>query len=117
MKRLHNILILLFLSSFSFSFAQEETRVIDSLESVVAKQEGREKVLAMMELSNAFFDFSFDDCVHWSEVAIQRAREIGDVELCLEVLQQASFPLKLLEKAKKTKYDRWVARLNDETDS
>lgn len=81
MKRLHNILILLFLSSFSFSFAQEETRVIDSLESVVAKQEGREKVLAMMELSNAFFDFSFDDCVHWSEVAIQRAREIGDVEL------------------------------------
>ena len=57
MKRIYNILILIFLSSFSF--AQEETRIIDSLESVMAKQEGREKVETMMELSKAFFDFSF----------------------------------------------------------
>ena len=79
MKRLLNILILLFLTTFTF--AQDETRVIDSLESVVAKQEGREKVLTMIELSKAFFDFSFDDCVDWSEKAIQLSQEIGDVEL------------------------------------
>ena len=79
MKRLFNILILLFLTTFTF--AQDETRVIDSLESVMAKQEGREKVLSMIELSKAFFDFSFDDCVDWSEKAIQLSQEIGDVEL------------------------------------
>ena len=79
MKRLFNILIFLFL--VSFVFAQDETRVIDSLESVMAKQEGREKVLTMIELSKAFFDFSFDDCVDWSEKAIQFSQDIGDVEL------------------------------------
>ena len=79
MKRLINIWILLFLTTFTF--AQDETRVIDSLESVMAKQEGREKVLTMIELSKAFFDFSFDDCVDWSEKAIQLSQEIGDVEL------------------------------------
>ena len=79
MKRVFNILVLLFLTTFSF--AQDETRVIDSLESVLAKQEGREKVLTMIELSKAFFDFSFDDCVDWSEKAIQLSQEIGDMEL------------------------------------
>ena len=79
MKRLLNILILLFLTTFSF--AQEETQIIDSLESVMAKQEGREKVLTMIELSKAFFDFSFDDCIDWSEKAIQFSHEIGDKEL------------------------------------
>ena len=79
MKRIYNILILIFLSSFSF--AQEETRIIDSLESVMAKQEGREKVETMMELSKAFFDFSFDDCIDWGEKAIRFSQELGDVEL------------------------------------
>ena len=79
MKRLLNILVLLFLTTFSF--AQEETQVIDSLESVMAKQEGREKVLTMIELSKAFFDFSFDDCIDWSEKTIQFSHEIGDKEL------------------------------------
>ena len=79
MKRVFNILILSFLTTFIF--AQDETRVIDSLESVMAKQEGREKVLTMIELSKAFFDFSFDDCVDWSEKAIQLSQETGDVEL------------------------------------
>ena len=80
MKRLFNILILLFLTSFCF--AQEETRVIDSLENVMAKQEGREKVETMMELSKAFFDFSFDDCIDWGEKAIVEARAQGlaDIE-------------------------------------
>ena len=79
MKRVFNILILSFLTTFIF--AQDETRVIDSLESVMAKQEGREKVLTMIELSKAFFDFSFDDCVDWSEQAIHLSQEAGDVEL------------------------------------
>lgn len=79
MKRLFNILV--FLSLTSFVLGQDEIRVIDSLESVMAKQEGREKVLTMIELSKAFFDFSFDDCVDWSEKAIQLSQEIGDMEL------------------------------------
>ena len=84
MKRIYNILILIFLSSFSF--AQEETRIIDSLESVMAKQEGREKVETMMELSKAFFDYSFDDCIDWGEKAIQFSQELGDVELEADAL-------------------------------
>ena len=79
MKYLLNILILLSLSS-SLA-AQEETRVIDSLESLMAKQEGREKVGTMMELSKAFFDFSFDDCIDWGEKAVLLSHEIGDAEL------------------------------------
>ena len=81
MKRLHSILILLLLSSFFFSFAQEDIRVIDSLESVVAKQEGREKVETMLELSRAFFDFSYDDCISWGERAILDAVRLSDDEL------------------------------------
>ncbi len=79
MKRLFHILVF-----FCFSltaFAQEETRAIDSLENIMQYQEGREKVLTMMELSRAFFDFSFDDCIDWSEKAIQLAHETNDVEL------------------------------------
>ena len=79
MKRLFNILV--FLSLASLVLGQDETRAIDSLESVMAKQEGREKVLTMIELSKAFFDFSFDDCVDWNEKAIHLSQEIGDVEL------------------------------------
>ena len=79
MKRSLGTLILLLLTILTF--AQDEMRVIDSLENVMAKQEGREKVLTMIELSKAFFDFSFDDCVNWSEKAIQFSQDIGDVEL------------------------------------
>ena len=79
MKRVFNILILSFLTTFIF--AQDETRVIDSLESVMAKQEGREKVETMMELSKAFFDYSFDECIDWGEKAIQEATRFQDVEL------------------------------------
>ena len=41
-------------------YAQDEMRVIDSLENVMAKQEGKERVETMLELSRAFVDFSFD---------------------------------------------------------
>jgi tetratricopeptide (TPR) repeat protein len=79
MKRLANILV--FLSLASFVFGQDETRVIDSLESVMANQEGREKVETMMELSKAFFDYSFDECIDWGEKAIKEATQFQDVEL------------------------------------
>jgi tetratricopeptide (TPR) repeat protein len=79
MKRVFNILILLLLAASTF--AQDETRVIDSLESVMGKQEGREKVETMMELSKAFFDYSFDECIDWGEKAIKEATQFQDVEL------------------------------------
>lgn len=79
MKRLLNILVFFCLSLGAF--AQEETRVIDSLEYVVAKQEGREKIETMMELSRAFVDFSFDDCINWGERAIEEAERLQDDEL------------------------------------
>ena len=79
MKRIFHIVIFLFFSSFVF--AQDEIRVIDSLEGAMANQEGREKVLTMIELSKAFFDFSFDDCVDWSEKAIKEAKELGFIDL------------------------------------
>lgn len=75
---------LFIVSLFAFTisaFAQDEMRTIDSLESVMAKQEGREKVETMIELSRAFFDFSFDDCIAWSEKAIRLSKEIGDTEI------------------------------------
>jgi tetratricopeptide (TPR) repeat protein len=79
MKRWINILVFLCLSLVAF--AQEETRVVDSLLSVLPSQEGREKVESMMELSKVFFDFSFDDCINWGEKAIIEAAKFQDEEL------------------------------------
>ena len=73
-------IVSLFVSSIS-SFAQDEMRTIDSLESVMAKQEGREKVETMIELSRTFVDFSFDDCISWGEKAIKEAKRLQDEEL------------------------------------
>ena len=74
--------ILSFLVLVMTASAQEEMRVVDSLESVMAQQEGREKVETMIKLSKAFFDFSFDDCVDWGEKAITEAhtRDLTDLE-------------------------------------
>lgn len=79
MKRLLNILVFFCLSFVAF--AQKEMQVIDSLERVMAKQEGRERIETMMELSKAFVDFSFDDCVNWGERAIEEAASLQDDEL------------------------------------
>lgn len=73
--------ILSFLSLALVASAQEEMRVVDSLESVMAQQEGREKIETMMELSKAFFDFSFDDCIDWGEKAIEEAHALGFTDL------------------------------------
>ena len=83
MKR---FLFIVFFAVFStWTFAQEGVRVVDSIESLLPALQGREKVEAMMELSRAFFDFSFDDCVAWSEKAIRLSKDIGDKELEADV--------------------------------
>jgi len=71
MKRLFNILVFCCLPFFVFP--QEETRVVDSLLAVVDKQEGRDKVLTMIELTWEFYDVSYDDCIDWGEKAIKEA--------------------------------------------
>lgn len=75
---------LFIVSFFAFTisaFAQDEMRTIDSLESVMVKQEGREKVETMIELSRTFVVFSFDDCISWGEKAIKEAKRLQDEEL------------------------------------
>lgn len=79
MKRLFNILV--FLSLASLVLGQDETRAIDSLESVMAKQEGREKVLTMIELIWEFYEVSYDDCLNWGEKAIKEAKRLDFTDL------------------------------------
>ena len=79
MKRLLNILVFFVLPFVAM--AQLDTRVVDSLQAVMAKQEGKERVETMMELSRAFFDLSFDDCIWWGEKAIEEASRFGEDEL------------------------------------
>lgn len=75
MKRLLNILV--FFCLVLTAFAQEETRIVDSLSSVLVTQEGREKVLTMIELTWEFYDISYDDCLDWGEKAIKEAQHLG----------------------------------------
>lgn len=79
MKRLLNILVFCCLSLASF--AQEEMRVVDSLLSVLPSQEGREKVLTMIELTWEFYEVSYDDCLDWGEKAIKEAQTLGLADL------------------------------------
>lgn len=79
MKRL--LLILSFAVISTWACAQEEIRIVDSLESILPRQEGRERVETMIELSKAFFDFSFDDCINWGEKAIEEAKKMNDNQL------------------------------------
>lgn len=79
MKRLLNILVFCCLSMTAF--AQEETRVVDSLLSVLEQQQGRDKVLTMIELTWEFYDVSYDDCIDWGERAIAEAKKQGFEDL------------------------------------
>lgn len=58
-------------------YAQEDTHIVDSLRSVLPTQEGREKVLTMIELTWEFYDISYDDCLDWGEKAIKEAQNLG----------------------------------------
>lgn len=79
MKRLINILVFVLLTSFSF--AQEEMQVIDSLQNVMAKQEGVKRVETMAELAQSMFSVSFDDCISIGETAVAEAEKLGDDDL------------------------------------
>jgi len=79
MKRLLGILV--FCCLIIPTFAQEETRIVDSLLSVLDHQEGRDKVLTMIELTWEFYDVSYDDCLNWGEKAVKEAQRQGFADL------------------------------------
>ena len=79
MKRLLNILVFCCLALPVV--AQEETHVVDSLLNVLERQQGRDKVLTMIELTWEFYDVSYDDCIDWGEKAIKEAQEQGLADL------------------------------------
>lgn len=79
MKRWLNILVFIVFSVSAF--AQVDTRVVDSLQEVLATQEGREKVKTMLELTWDFYDVSFDDCIDWGEKAVEEANKLGFADL------------------------------------
>ncbi len=79
MKRLFNILV--FFCFASTMVAQEETRIVDSLENILPTQEGRDKVLTMIELTWEFYEISFDDCINWGEKAMKEAQNQGLADL------------------------------------
>lgn len=72
---------MVFLCLASVAFAQEETRIVDSLLSVLPGQEGREKVKTMIELTWEFYEVSYDDCIDWGEKAIAEAQVLGYSDL------------------------------------
>ena len=61
--------------------AQIDTRIVDSLQEAYAAQEGRDKVLTMIELTWDFYDVSFDDCIDWGEKAVKEANRLGYKDL------------------------------------
>ena len=79
MKRLLGILVFLCLSLTMFG--QEETRVVDSLLNIMGKQQGREKVKTMIELTWEFYEVSYDDCLDWGEKTIKEAQDLGFADL------------------------------------
>ena len=79
MKRLLNILIFLVLSLVAAG--QQETRMVDSLLRAISSQEGENRVVSMSELSRAFEEISFDDCLFYGEKAIVEAERLNDDEL------------------------------------
>ena len=79
MKRLLNILIFLGLSLVAAG--QQETRMVDSLLRAISSQEGENRVVSMSELSRAFEEISFDDCLFYGGKAIVEAERLNDDEL------------------------------------
>lgn len=73
--------ILVFIALSISAFAQIDTRIVDSLQEAYAMQEGRDKVLTMIELTWDFYDVSFDDCIDWGEKAIKEANRLGYKDL------------------------------------
>ena len=74
------VVIVLFLVLALMGMGQE-TRIVDSLQEAYSIQEGRDKVLTMIELTWDFYDISFDDCIEWGEKAINEAHALGFADL------------------------------------
>ena len=79
MKRL--LLILTFFVFPTWAFAQDDTRIVDSLENVLSTQQGAERIKTMIQMVWAFYDVSFDDGIEWGEKALQQSQELGMTEL------------------------------------
>lgn len=124
MKRLLSILVFFSLASTAFT-QEKDIRIIDSIQSAMAKQEGYDRAETMQELSRAFADFSFDDCIYYGEKAIQESALVGDKgllaqaywKLGLSYLDNYDFDLakdyfnqalRILEGAKYTELLRYV---------
>ena len=78
-NRIVHIILMVLLASTAF--AQSEMQTIDSLKQAIASQSGREKVETMLELSRAFYDVSFDDCISVGEAAIAESKKLKDKSL------------------------------------
>jgi len=113
MKRL--LIIALFAVCSTWCFAQDDTRIVDSLRSVVINQEGREKVNTMIELTWEFYEVSYDDCLDWGEKAIKEAQQQGFTDLEARAnyvlgLQYAYHgDLDLAKQYLKESYDKYLA--------
>lgn len=70
------VVIMLFLVLALMGMGQE-TRIVDSLQNVLATQEGEERVKTMLELAWDFYDISFDECISWGETALKEANTLG----------------------------------------
>lgn len=55
--------------------------VIDSLQKIMANQEGASRIETMTELARALFNVSYDDCISMGEKAIVEAEKLRDEEL------------------------------------
>ena len=113
MKRLVSILV--FFGLALSLFAQEDTYVVDSLETVMANQEGRDKVLTMIELTWEFYEISFDDCIDWGEKAVKEAhsQSFADLEAkanyVLGIQYAYHADLDLAEEYLQNAYDQFLA--------
>lgn len=72
---------MIFLGLSLVAAGQQETRMVDSLLRAISSQEGENRVVSMSELSRAFEEISFDDCLFYGEKAIVEAERLNDDEL------------------------------------
>lgn len=73
--------ILLFLVLMPKAWSQVSTHLVDSLLEVLPAQQGRERVLTMIELTWEFYEISFDESTAWGEKAIAEAQAIDSLNL------------------------------------
>lgn len=79
MKRI--LIILSFFVLCIGAFAQDDTRVVDSLEHVLVTQQGIERIKTMIQMVWAFYDVSFDDGIEWGEKAMRLSHESSNLDL------------------------------------